>query len=231
MTAHASEQGAPTAGDYLTPLECAIEACGLWARETAIRDAYRSNPKLPDWPDVRDKLAEVNRAIVKGDLASMRLGAGNADPGTGDTHDMLRRILHRKPGPEPLVNRYDLREWVRRTWPYEALAHDRDLLKRQVTDLEARLEATEKERDRLRRKLKPAPAVEPRKEATYLHTIGALLELLTGKSANGKPNSDFQTLAAVKAAVKHRFGNVRGLAPRTLDDLFAEASKRLKDPD
>jgi hypothetical protein len=231
MTAHAPNQGAPTAGDYLTPLECAIEACGLWARETAIRDAYRSNPKLPDWPDVRDKLAEVNRAIVKGDLASMRLGAGKTDAGTGDTHDVLRRALYRKPDPEPLVNRYDLREWVRRTWPYEALTHERDMLKRQVADLEARLAAAEKERDRLKRKLKPKPDVEPRREATYLHAIGALLALLTGKSAQGKPNSDFQTVTAVKAAVKHRFGNVSGLATRTLDGLFAEASERLKDPD
>jgi hypothetical protein len=216
-------------GDYLNPLECAIEVCGLSTRATVILDAYRCNPKLPDWPEVGEKLAEVRHAIHTGQLKATR-ASRSAEP-SHDLSRMLHDAMNPAPEPEPRVNRHELRGWIRQSVPYEAIAHERDTLKRQVAELETRVATVEKERDKLKARLKPAPAVEPRKEATYLRTIGALLALLTGKTALGKPNSDFPTRTAVKAAIKHRFAGIRGLSDRKLDDLFKLACDSLNSPD
>ena len=133
---------------------------------------------------------------------------------------------------EPKVNRHDLRAWLRQSVPYEAVAYERDMLARRVAELETALATAKEERDGLARRLKPARPVDSRKEATYLHAIGALLSLLTGSSASGKPNSEFRSREAIKAAILDRFPRARGLKPRTLDDLFKRARASLDvDPD
>lgn len=67
----------------------------------------------------------------------------------------------------------------------------------------------------------------PRAEATYLTIIGALLELVLGKTPAGKPQSVFESQAAVIDALIARNPNAPGISKTTLEAKFAEAKRRL----
>ena len=68
----------------------------------------------------------------------------------------------------------------------------------------------------------------PRSETTYLTIIGAILELELGKTPAGKPQSVFESQAAIIDALEaHYHPRVPGISKTTLENRFAEARRRL----
>jgi len=67
----------------------------------------------------------------------------------------------------------------------------------------------------------------PRAEATYLNTIGAMLELVLGKTPAGKPQSVFESQGAIIDALIAHHGTKPGISKTTLEAKFAEARRRL----
>ena len=62
----------------------------------------------------------------------------------------------------------------------------------------------------------------PRREKTYLNTIGALVELIQAH----RPGRDSE--AAVIREIVANYGERQGISKRTLEDIFPEARKRLQ---
>jgi len=60
-----------------------------------------------------------------------------------------------------------------------------------------------------------------------LNTVGALLELLLGKTPAGKPYSVFQSQAAIIDALLTAHANKPGISKTTLEAKFADARRRL----
>ncbi len=69
--------------------------------------------------------------------------------------------------------------------------------------------------------------VQSRVETTYLHIIGALLELVLGKTPAGKPQSVFESQAAIIDALLAHHADKPGISKTTLEAKFAEARRRL----
>lgn len=69
--------------------------------------------------------------------------------------------------------------------------------------------------------------LQPRAEATYLNIIGALLEVMLGKSPAKKPYSVFQSQAAIIDALVSHHGTKLGISKTTLEAKFADARRRL----
>jgi len=69
-----------------------------------------------------------------------------------------------------------------------------------------------------------------REENSLLATVGALVELMLGKSKSGKRHSVYETQAAIIDAIEAHFPNTPGLKRRTLEGRFAEARKALPEP-
>ena len=70
-------------------------------------------------------------------------------------------------------------------------------------------------------------ALNPTTEATYLTIIGALLELILGKTPAGKPQSVFDSQAAIIDALLAHHEHKRGISKTTLEAKFAHARRRL----
>lgn len=72
-----------------------------------------------------------------------------------------------------------------------------------------------------------AAVLSPRAESTYLNIIGAMLELVLGKTPAGKPQSVFESQAAVIEALIVRNPNAPGISKTTLEDKFAKGRRHL----
>lgn len=72
-----------------------------------------------------------------------------------------------------------------------------------------------------------APITEKQRGA-YLNIIGALIGLLLGQSAGGKPYSVFTSQAAIIDAIHGTFGEAPGLSQRNLVDKFAAGKRALR---
>jgi hypothetical protein len=68
----------------------------------------------------------------------------------------------------------------------------------------------------------------PRAEATYLTIIGAMLELMLGKSDGGRAHSIYSSQAAIIEALIAHNPNAPGIAKSTLEGKFAEARRHLR---
>ncbi len=70
-------------------------------------------------------------------------------------------------------------------------------------------------------------AVNLRAETTYLNIIGALLELMLGKSPAGRPQSVFDRQSAIIEVLLAHYEGKPGMSQRTLEDKFAAAKRSL----
>ena len=66
-----------------------------------------------------------------------------------------------------------------------------------------------------------------RAETTYLNIIGALLDLMLGKSPSGKPYSEFRSQEAIIDTLLAHHKGKPGIAERTLAEKFAAAKRSL----
>lgn len=62
---------------------------------------------------------------------------------------------------------------------------------------------------------------------TNLAIIGTMLKLLLGKSASGKPYSEFNSQAAIIDMLVINHGGIDGISKRNLEDKFSDANKYL----
>lgn len=67
-----------------------------------------------------------------------------------------------------------------------------------------------------------------RAETTYLNIIGAMLDLMLGKSPGGQSHSVFSNQSAVIQALLGYHEGKQGIAARTLEEKFAEAKRSIK---
>jgi len=72
-----------------------------------------------------------------------------------------------------------------------------------------------------------AAAITPRERETLLNITGGLLGLLLGKTPTGKPQSVFESQAAVIDALLARYEDKAGIAKRTLEEKLALAKRTL----
>lgn len=72
-----------------------------------------------------------------------------------------------------------------------------------------------------------ANAKQATRETTYLNIIGAMLELVLGKTPAGKPQSVFESQAAIIDALIAHHGTKPGISKTTLEAKFAEARRQL----
>lgn len=70
--------------------------------------------------------------------------------------------------------------------------------------------------------------IHPRSETTYLNIIGALVDVMLGKSPDGKVNPPFNCQAAIIFAMVERYNGKPGISQRTLEQKFADANRSLK---
>lgn len=155
------------------------------------------------------------------------------------------------------VSRAELRGWISKHYPdqkpsalfdeaertthpainadaFRALQADRDAARAELKKAEkwgheilAERDALRLERDQLRALIDKMGEPGERAETTFLNIIGALLGLLLGKTPAGKPQSVYDSQASIISALLAHYGNKPGIAPRTLEEKFAAAKKRL----
>jgi hypothetical protein len=71
------------------------------------------------------------------------------------------------------------------------------------------------------------PAISPRERETLLNITGGLLGLLLGRTPAGKPQSVFESQAAVIDALLAHYEGKAGIAKRTLEEKLALAKRNL----
>jgi len=89
-------------------------------------------------------------------------------------------------------------------------------------------DAIESERDSLKAMVDKIGSPGERAESTYLNIIGAMLDLMLGKSPGGQAYSIFTNQSAVIQALLGYHEGKQGIAARTLEEKFAEAKWSLK---
>jgi hypothetical protein len=72
------------------------------------------------------------------------------------------------------------------------------------------------------------PPLTLKQQTTYLNIIGAMLDLMLGKTDLGKPNSIYQNQAAIVSALVDKYGNNQGISESNLDRTFPLAKKSLQ---
>lgn len=233
---------------FYRPLEAAIRWAGLLRYEQAILAATSSPRNLPDslgcprWEELRLCNERIYDGIINGELAFGKNGLTSNDISLLDSPDLTIRHI-------------DLKRWMHTHYPEhrpsflfcrsERIVHpfitveaahamlvERLAMKvalerchRQLNELQAQHDAI------LRHSNAPVCSpcsVSDRAEATYLHIIGGMLELMLGQSPAGVPYSCFRTQEAVVSALVAHHGGAMGIAERTLNGKFANARRRLR---
>ncbi len=155
------------------------------------------------------------------------------------------------------VSRSELRAWIAEHYPeqkppflfdeterathsainvasFRALQIDRDAAqaelekaKARANEIAAELNTLRGERDSLRAIVDKKGAPSERSETTYLNIIGGLLGLLLGNTPAGKPQSVYESQAAVISALLAHHDGKPGISTRTLEEKFSAAKRSL----
>lgn len=227
---------------FYSPIEAAIRWCGLIDHETKIlgRMELINGPIptvgiFPQWPCLRANVEKILYAMDSGELNHGRDGR----PVTEGEHVAI---------PRRTVTHSDLKAWIGERYPdqkpkflfdeiertthnkitvesWQALQVERDHLKARVekaerfyrdnwTKLEAEAKSWQEKYEQAISEVKPS----------HLLTIAALLELQMEPvpQARAKRNQ-----SAIKDAIMEKNKNKRGLSPRNLDDIFADANRAM----
>lgn len=236
---------------FYHPIDAALRWCNLIAHEREILHAAWQRPCLlsklfRQWPELAATTETLFDAVRNDELPYGSLGI--AVPRGTPVDDALLTIRH-----------CDLKRWMLLYHPdqrpaflfgsgterqetvslqaYQALQADRDALQLQLKHSQAahqqlldELKAVGLEREALKRMNPSLGRLSDRCELTYQRIIGALVQLLLGRSPAGKPYSMFESQAAVVCALVAHHPGVAGLTKRTLDQKFALGKRSLMQP-
>ncbi|MEA9578739.1 hypothetical protein VC218_07355 [Xanthomonas nasturtii] len=256
MLSRNEARSSPLCKVYYRPIEAAIRWSGLHRYEAMILNVlgHRQAPTLhdfPRWPALSLNAERIYDGILNEELAygynGLTARGGTPPTGTPEHFD-LEGVT---------VRHTDLRAWMQRCYPgqrprflfsaTERAAHPiitvevgqamlteqaatHALLRQcqqQNRSLQARYEALLSRQAAVPTPQAPASPLSDRAETTYLNIIGALMDLLLGKSPSGKPYSDFRTQEAVISALLAHNGGLMGLTERTLQGKFARAKRQI----
>ncbi len=239
----------PTSKVFYHPIEASIRWAGLLRYKNEIVSAIKSPRHLPEridcprWDELRLYTERIYDAIMNGDIPYGRDGITMDDCSLWDSPDLT-------------VRHVDLKRWMRLHYPEqrpgflfsrsERIAHpsitletgqamlvERSALKSTLEQCKRQLHELQEQNAALLKQSSVVPAcaqcpISDRAEATYLHIIGGMLDLMLAQSPSGTPYSCFKTQEAVVSALIAHHGGTMGIAERTLNGKFAAARRRLR---
>jgi len=233
---------------FYRPIDAAIRWCNLMVHESKILEVAWDRPtllstKFPQWPCLHVNTEKIFDAVRNHELPFGYFGVTLA-PGTPiDCRlltvrhtDLKWWMFHHYPDQRPafLFGNLPAENEQISVGTYLTLRADRDALEVELKASDAalrelleELKAIGLERESLRALVKAQGKLSERSETGYQHVIGALLETLLGSSPAGKPNSVFDSQAAIVDSITAHYEGTPGLSKRSLDEKFAAARRSL----
>ena len=233
---------------FYRPIDAAIRWCNLMAHESQILESIGDCPALlsttfRQWPCLHANTEKIFDAVRNHELPFGFFGVAVA-PGTPiDCRlltvrhtDLKWWMFHHYPDQRPafLFGKLPAENEQISFGTYLMLRADRDALEVTLKQSDAALReileeltAIGLERESLRALVKTQGKLSERSETGYQHVIGALLETLLGSSPAGKPNSVFDSQAAIVDSITAHYEGTPGLSKRSLDEKFAAARRSL----
>jgi len=223
---------------FYRPIEAAIRWAGLLHEEQVILAYAPLSRKLPPSldcprrPELQLYLDRIYDGIDNGELPYGQNGITSNDAALLDSPDLT-------------VRHVDLKTWMRRYYPEhrpgflfcrsERTAHPIITLEAGQALLAERL-AMQAELTQCRRRIERlskneavrSSGISDRAEITYLNIIGAMLELMLGRSPSGRRYSSFDTQKAIISALIAHHRNRMGISERTMHGKFAKARRTLQ---
>ena len=246
---HENKNDAPTSKVFYRPLEASIRWAGLLRYEQVILASVSSPMNLPqslDCPRLGELRLYTDRiydGILNGELPFGQNGITARDIALIESPDLT-------------VRHVDLKRWMRQHYPEqrpgflfcrsERIAHpfisletgqamlvERLALKSALEQCKRQLRELQDQHDALLKQSTVIPAcaqcpISDRAEATYLHIIGTMLELMLGQSPSGTPYSSFNSQESIATAMIAHHGELMGITDRTLQAKFAQARRKLR---
>jgi hypothetical protein len=242
----------PSSQVFYRPIEAAIRWAGLLRYKALILASIASiaSPRClpqvldcPRWSECRLYAERIYDGILNAELPFGKNGITLNDPTLLSSLDLTIRHV-------------DLKRWMRTHYPehrpgflfsrVERIAHPvitletgQALLVERLA-LQAALDQSRHQMQELQEHheaLLKQPTVlleakqceiSDRAEATYLHIIGTMLELMLGQSPSGTPYSSFNSQEAIATAMIAHHGELMGITDRTLQAKFAQARRKLR---
>jgi hypothetical protein len=237
---------------HYRPIEAAIRWSGVLEHEHQILSALgtRTLPaqdEFPTWPTLRLNTERIYDGIINQELPWAVDGrAAHGEPRIERVDLTVRHIdlrtwmLRYYPEQRPAFLFADVE---RRTDQETTAAMDvLQLLLLERDSLRTKVDHRERERADLRLKSHAPPreqivpshaqqqsnqTMSARAETTYLHIIGAMLEVMLGHAPSGQPYSRFKTQESIVSVMLAQHGRRLGISERTLHAKFAAAKRQL----
>lgn len=240
---------APSSKVFYRTIEASIRWAGLLRYEQMILAAISSPRALPQsldcprWDELRLCTERIYDGILNGELPFGQNGITASDTALIDSPDLT-------------VRHVDLKRWMNLHYPdqrpgflfsrSERIAHsfisletgqamliERLALKSALDQYKHQLHELREKHDALLKQATVTPAcaqcpISDRAEATYLHIIGTMLELMLGRSPAGTAYSSFNSQEAIATAMIAHHGELMGITDRTLQAKFAQARRKLR---
>lgn len=238
----------PFAKMFYRPIDAAIRWCNLMAHETEILDLAGDcsgllSSTFPQWPCLHANTEKIFDAVRNRELPFGYFGVTAASDTPIDWRlltvrhkDLKWWMFHHCPDQRPafLFGKLPTENEQISFGTYLTLRADRDALEIELKASDAalrelleELKAVGLERESLRALVNAQGELSERSETGYQHVIGALLGTLLGSSPVGKPNSVFDSQAAIVDSITAHYEGIPGLSKRSLDEKFAAARRSL----
>ena len=234
---------------FYRPVEAALRWCNLTQHEGMILQSLGDDhiPKtgqFPQWPCLQANTEKILDAILHGEIPygrdgkSVPAGEHVARPRLTVRHTDLRAwMVMYHPGSKPAFLFDEIERSAHAAInadSFRALQADRDAARTELertriwgNGIVAERDALLGERDSLRAMVNKMAVPSERAEATYLNIVGAMLELMLGKSDAGRAHSIFTSQAAIIDALIAHNPKTDGISRTTLEGKFADARRRL----
>ena len=246
---HESKNDAPASKVIYSPIEASIRWAGLLRYEQVILASISSPRKLPKsldcprWDELRLFTERIYDGILNRELPFGQNGV--------TLHDMA--LID---SPNLTVRHIELKRWMREHYPEqrpgflfsrsERISHpcitletgqamlvERLAMKSALEQYKRQLHELQDKHNTLLKQSTVIPAcaqhpISDRAEATYLHIVGTMLELMLSRSPSGIPYSSFNSQEAIATAMIAHHGELMGITDRTLQAKFAQARRKLR---
>lgn len=233
---------------FYRPIDAAIRWCNLMAHESQILESASDCPAVlsttfPQWPCLHANTEKIIDAVRNRELPFGYFGVTVAPDTPIDCRlltvrhtDLKWWMFHHYPDQRPafLFGKLLAENEQISFGTYLTLRADREALEVELKASDAalrelldELKAIGLERESLRALVKAHGKLSERSETGYQRVIGALLETLLGSSPAGKPNSVFDSQAAIVDSITAHYEGTQGLSKRSLDEKFAAARRSL----